>query len=297
MEQSRPERRAHWTELLPQGDAEHTSHPAPPERKAGSPRLRIVTMIVAGAGTLAVLMIGAVSGWSSDASAPPLAHYQPAPTIAYAGPSLVASAGRAPSGPTSRAPAAPASPASAAPTSRAPGRPASPRPVKVTSAAPAPFSALAGFRCPETDSSGYVEHVGTDGWYLVTGGGWAGDGCRGHMVAMPMSGSSDDPRNVMLWWFRMPSREQCGVEVYVPRTGNVRDAAGTPATYHVYGTADGSGSRIGQFTIDQVRDQGRWVSAGKFPARSGRLSVRLTSRGESDIRGARLGGSAVRISC
>jgi hypothetical protein len=165
--------------------------------------------------------------------------------------------------------------------------------------APPPFSAVAGFRCPDTGSSGYTQHVGSDGWYLVTGGGWTGDGCAGHMIAMPMSGdpNNDNLDNVILWWFQVPSRSACTVEVYVPGTQNVRDAAGAPATYIVYATTDGSGSPIGQFGIDQVHNQGRWVTAGKFPATSGQLSVRLMSRGASNIPGARLGGSAVRINC
>jgi hypothetical protein len=166
-------------------------------------------------------------------------------------------------------------------------------------AAPPPFSALAGFRCPDTAISGYTQHVGSSGWYLVTGGGWTGNGCVGHMIAMPMSGdpNRDDLDNVVLWWFRVPSRPRCTVELYVPGTRNVRDAAGGPATYFVYGTTDGSGSPIGQFHIDQVHNQGRWVGAGVFPAGSGQLSVRLMSRGVSDIPGARLGGSAARVSC
>jgi hypothetical protein len=168
-----------------------------------------------------------------------------------------------------------------------------------TAPAPQPFSAIAGFRCPETASSGYTQHVGSSGWYLVTGGGWTGNGCAGHMIAMPMSGdrNRDDLDNVVLWWFRVPSRPKCTVEVYVPGTQNVRDAAGDPATYFVYGNTDGSGSSIGQFGIDQVHNQGRWVGVGGFPAASGQLSVRLMSRGVSDIPGARLGGSAVRVSC
>lgn len=168
-----------------------------------------------------------------------------------------------------------------------------------TAPAPQPFSAIAGFRCPDTASGGYTQHVGSSGWYLVTGGGWTGNGCAGHMIAMPMSGdpNRDDLDNVVLWWFKVPSRPRCTVEVYVPGTQNVRDAAGDPATYFVYGNTDGSGSLIGQFSIDQVHNQGRWVGVGAFPATSGQLSVRLMSRGVSDIPGARLGGSAVRVSC
>jgi hypothetical protein len=180
-----------------------------------------------------------------------------------------------------------------------PAKNAPPRKSAPAAPAPPPFSALAGFRCPDTASSGYTQHVGSSGWYLVTGGGWTGNGCVGHMIAMPMSGdpNRDDLDNVVLWWFRMPPRPRCTVEVYVPGTQNVRDAAGDPATYFVYGTTDGSGSPIGQFRIDQVHNQGRWVGAGMFPAGSGQLSVRLMSRGGSDIPGARLGGSAARVSC
>jgi translation initiation factor IF-2 len=165
--------------------------------------------------------------------------------------------------------------------------------------APLPFSAIAGFRCPDTASGGYTQHVGSANWYLVTGGGWTGDGCQGHLIAMPMSGdpNRDDLNNVILWWFKVPSRPRCAVEVYVPGGPNLRDAAGAPATYFVYGTTDGSGSPIGQFGIDQVHNQGRWVAVGGFPATSGQLSVRLMSRGVSNISGAHLGGSAVRISC
>jgi hypothetical protein len=133
----------------------------------------------------------------------------------------------------------------------------------------------------------------------VTGGGWTGDGCQGHLIAMPMTGdpNRDDLNNVMLWWFKVPPRPRCAVEVYVPRGPNLRDSAGSPATYIVYATTDGSGSPLGQFAIDQVRNQGRWVGVGGFPATGGQLSVRLMSRGVSNIPEARLGGSAVRINC
>jgi hypothetical protein len=151
----------------------------------------------------------------------------------------------------------------------------------------------------DTANSGYTQRMGSNGWYLVSAGGWTGDGCKGQMAAMPMSGdpNRDDLNNVILWWFTMQSRPRCAIEVYVPNGPHRQDAAGAPATYLVYDTTDGSGSPIGQFGIDQVHNQGRWVAAGTFPATSGQLSVRLMSRGKSDIPGAHLGGSAVRVSC
>jgi translation initiation factor IF-2 len=225
--------------------------------------------------------------------------------------------------PASTVPSAPAGPASPAdspsvaspspslsPQPAAQPVPPQPAPVQPTNAAPppkaappapapAPFSALAGFRCPDTANSGYTQSVGSAGWYLVTGGGWTGDGCQGHLVAMPMSGdpNRDNLNNVVLWWFKMPPRPRCAVEVYVPRGPSVRDAAGAPATYFVYGTTDGSGSRTGQFTIDQVPNQGRWVAVGTYPATTGQLSVRMMSRGVSNADNSHLGGSAVRVNC
>jgi hypothetical protein len=65
----------------------------------------------------------------------------------------------------------------------------------------------------------------------------------------------------------------------------------------VYGTTDGSGSQLGQFRIDQVPNQGRWVAVGAFPATSGQLSVRMMSRGVSNADNSHLGGSAAQISC
>ncbi len=221
---------------------------------------------------------------------------QPLP---FDGSPLAASATAVPSIPAGPASAAGAPPVPPPLPQQQPAKNVQPRKSNPAAPAPPPFSAVAGFRCPETASGGFTEHVGSSGWWVVTGGGWTGNGCVGHIIDMPMSGdpNRDNLDNVLLWWFRLPSRPKCTVEMYVPGTENVRDAAGDPATYFVYGTTDGSGSPIGQFGIDQVHNQGRWVTAGAFPAGSGQLSVRLMSRGVSSISGAHLGGSAARVSC
>jgi hypothetical protein len=214
------------------------------------------------------------------------------------------------SSPAESASTASSVPADPASSTVVPPQPPAPPPAQPTNAAespkrnpptatPPPFSALAGFRCPDTANSGFTTRHVPGTWYVVTGGGWTGDGCQGHLVAMPMSGdpNRDDLNNVMLWWFKMPPRPKCAVEVYVPRGPNIRDAAGAPATYFVYGTTDGSGSTIGRFNIDQVPNQGRWVAVGSFPATSGQLSVRLMNRGVSNADHSHLGGSAVRVNC
>jgi hypothetical protein len=263
-------------------------------------RIWLVPMIV-GVVVLAVLAATFRAQSRSRAVLEPPVTYASAVTLPLPLPS-----DEPPLGPASTAPSVSASPASSA------GSPSlAPPPAQPTNAAkspkpnppapaPPPFAALAGFRCPDTANSGYTQRVGSSGWYLVTGGGWTGDGCQGHLIAMPMSGdpNRDDLNNVVLWWFKVPSpRPSCAVEVYVPRGPSIRDAAGAPATYFVYGTTDGSGSMIGRFDIDQVPNQGRWVAVGSFPATSGQLSVRMMSRGVSNADNSHLGGSAVRVSC
>jgi hypothetical protein len=168
--------------------------------------------------------------------------------------------------------------------------------------APPRFSALSGESCPQTAGSGFWYHGWFRDWYAVSGGGWNSDGCTGRMIAVPMSGDAnrDDPDNIIVWWFKVPQQATCGISVYVPGTGNVKDAAGAPATYFVYATTAGSGSSIGQFGVDQVHNQGRWVDTGRYPATTGQLSVRMVTRGIDwgpGRAGAHLGVSAVRITC
>jgi hypothetical protein len=122
------------------------------------------------------------------------------------------------------------------------------------------------------------------------------------MVSVPMSGDRtvDDLDNVVVWWFRVPARADCAIDVYVPRTGNLIDAAGAPATYLIYPTTDATGTPIAQFTVDQVHNQGQWVDAGTFRPASDQLAVRLATRGIDwgpGREGAHLGVSALQARC
>ena len=185
--------------------------------------------------------------------------------------------------------------------------PVRPGPTKAASspkAAPAPprYAAVSGESCGQSDASGYWNRGWFRDWYAVSAGGWTRDGCAGRMIAVPMSGDTnkDDPDNVIVWWFKVPGQATCGVSVFVPGTGNVKDAAGAPTTYLVYGTTTGSGSMIGQFGIDQVHNQGRWVDAGRYLAANGQLSVRMVTRGIDwgpGRDGAHHGVSAMRVTC
>jgi hypothetical protein len=165
-----------------------------------------------------------------------------------------------------------------------------------------PVVAVAGESCPQTPASGYLRRGWSVDWYSAAAGGWTGDGCAGRVVSVPMSGSRtvDDQDNVVVWWFRVPIGSSCAIEVFVPGTGDVLDAAGAPATYLVYATTGAVGAPIGGVTVDQVHNQGRWVAAGSFRLTGGELAVRLATRGIDwgpGRVGAHLGVSALRVIC
>jgi hypothetical protein len=186
----------------------------------------------------------------------------------------------------------------------------SPRPTVDTkpAAPPAPsrtvarYAAVSGESCGQTSTSGYYTKGWFKDWYARSSGGWTGGGCGGRMIAVPMSGDAhvDDPDNVIVWWFAVPTPSNCDISVHVPGTGNVLDAAGAPATYLVLPTKDGTGTPVGQFEVDQVHNQGRWLAVGGYRTASGQLSVRMVTRGIDwgpGREGAHLGVSALRVTC
>jgi hypothetical protein len=212
----------------------------------------------------------------------------------------------APGGAPVRAPVGGSSGGSGGGPGVAPPQSGPPRPVPPQPAPPAPkspaFAALSGENCPQKSNAGYYRKGWASDWYTRSRGGWTGDGCGGQIVAVPMSGDAkrDDNDNVIVWWFTVGSGASCAISVYVPGTGDVRDADGAPATYFVYGTTNASGSAIASFTVDQVHNQGRWVGVGTFAQRTGQLSVRMVTRGidwGSGRTGAHLGVSALRVTC
>src|SRR4029453_9719071 len=119
---------------------------------------------------------------------------------------------------------------------------------------------------PQTGSGGCPNHGWFKDWYAVGKGGWNGDGCTGRMIAVPMSGDADrdDPDNVVVWWFRPPAAAARARGVPPP---------GAPASSLVCGSTAATGTPIGQFTVDQVHNQGRWVAVGTFRAAAGGLAV------------------------
>jgi hypothetical protein len=190
---------------------------------------------------------------------------------------------------------------SAPPTAPVPPVPAQARPTRPSPSTPQ-TRLVAGESCPQTAISGYYRRGWYTDWYARASGGWTADGCAGRVVSVPMSGDRnvDDPDNVVVWWFRVPVGRSCAITVYVPGTGHVLDAAGAPATYLVYAAANATGTPIAEFTVDQVRNQGRWVDAGTFRPPGDQLAVRLATRGIDwgpGRDGAHLGVSALQARC
>jgi hypothetical protein len=172
-------------------------------------------------------------------------------------------------------------------------------------AAPPPrtYTAVTGEGCSQTADHGYFRKGFAPDWRTRTSGGLATDGCHGAVVAVPMSGDArkDDNDNVVVWWFKTApvTGGTCAVSVYVPDTGDASDSAGRPAHYLVFGSDNATGATIAEFDVDQTRNRGRWVDAGRF-ATGGRLSVRMVTRGVDfgpGRDGAHLGVSALRTNC
>jgi hypothetical protein len=176
------------------------------------------------------------------------------------------------------------------------------KPAAPPSPSAARYAAVSGESCRETSTSGYYNKGWFKDWYARSSGGWTGDGCAGHMIAVPMSGDAhtDDPDNVVVWWFAVPDVSSCAISVHVPRTGDPLDAAGAPATYVVFATRNAMGTPIGRFEVDQVHNQGRWLAVGSYGTASGQLSVRMVTQGIDwgpGREGAHLGVSALRVAC
>jgi hypothetical protein len=182
---------------------------------------------------------------------------------------------------------------------------AAPQTTHASTPAPRPvvmFRAVGGEDCTHTSSQGYYRigtySDGAAGWYRK-GGGWAGNGCHGTFMAMPMSGnrSFDDPAAYAVWWFNTGAVHSgtCAVSVYVPNSGTARDVAGHPATYQVVRGAYNMGL-VRSFTVDQTAHRGQWVGVGKYPLSNGQFALRVVNRGE-DPHGEHIGVGQVALTC
>lgn len=182
-----------------------------------------------------------------------------------------------PPGPVGGTPAAPPEVPAGTPDPAVPEQPAQ-QPNDV--ARKAAFTALGGPGCGGSSFSrpGYYTD-GNKGW-SSSKGAYVGGGCDGSYFSVPMSGDRNkDGDNSAVWRFTTGDVKQgsCQVSVYVPR-GDLTKVGGDPSYYTVY-QSDQTSNPVGDFQIFQVREQGNWVNAGRFPVTDGRLTVKLHSRG------------------
>jgi hypothetical protein len=253
--------------------------------------------LVAGTATMLVLGTGAVVALSRDGasvrtagrgiSAGPTPSPRPSPSQVHlhVGPTVAA----APAG----------EPARAAPGVPSPAKPAPPA---------AAFTAVAGERCPQDATRGYLRAGNRDGRRdgrrgrdgdrrspLRFTGGWTGDGCSGAYHAVATSDRTGGG-TLSLWWFRTGpvDRGSCAVSVYVPQPRDGDDLGARTAHYSVLSGSTRAPDRSGGFSVDQVANQGRWVEAGSFPIRAASVAVQLL---DQDGGGKRLAAAQVRVAC
>jgi hypothetical protein len=207
-----------------------------------------------------------------------------------------------PGGADSPSPSAPPASPSTTPPVAEPVVPPPPPPVEQPP--PITFTAVTGEGCRQLAAFGYYRRGFGEGWQRRARGGWRQDGCRGDVVAAPVSGSAthDDPDNFVVWWFKPAGikRGSCTVYVYVPDTGEPHDVAGRPAHYLAYGRVDLTGGVIGEFQVDQPANRGRWVDAGELRFTGGELAIRLATRGVDAAPGrhrSHVGVSALSVQC
>ncbi|MFE9426014.1 hypothetical protein ACFYNO_23985 [Kitasatospora sp. NPDC006697] len=186
---------------------------------------------------------------------------------------------------------------------------AAPAPAQPTPAAPPQPTTRTVVAGPYCSGAGTAFHQngwfsdGNSGW-RSNSGGWSSDQCNGTYSSVPMSGdASKDDGNSVIWTFTglRAGSGSCALAVYIPAGSNVMQVGGNPTYYTVQtGSSPGSGT-IGSFTVNQVANQGSWVSVGSYPLSGGGFSVMLHTRGldwsGSTRTYAHHAADAVRVSC
>ncbi len=146
---------------------------------------------------------------------------------------------------------------------------------------PSRFTAITGVGCAATAQAGYHIAYPANTVPDTRRGGWPANGCLGVFWTLPMSGTTvDDPDTYVVWWFAPAGMAggSCDVMVYVPRPDHPQDAAGRPSAYLVLRGRDDA-TVVGDFTIDQTINRGRWVSVGPYPLDNGQIAIKLINRG------------------
>jgi translation initiation factor IF-2 len=182
------------------------------------------------------------------------------------------------------------------PATQAPAAPAKPQ-----------YSAVAGPNCASTCASftysGWYTD-GKEGWQKYGSGGYAGGGCNGGFLSLPMSGKAgSDAGNSLRWTFRTGAVTSgtCQVSVHIPSNTDIKAVGGKPSYYTVHAGTTGSDPILRTFNVNQPSLRGQWVSAGGVRITGGVLTVKLHDRG-LDWSGSRKtyahhAGDAARVQC
>jgi hypothetical protein len=133
----------------------------------------------------------------------------------------------------------------------------------------------------------------TQGWYTQPSGGYTGAGCSGMYLNKWAHPLSMHMYRTLTWWFLTGIRRvaSCRVAVYIPR-GNTTTVGASPARYTVL---TGRGwTAAGSFTLNQPSHRGKWLYAGAFRSRAGRIAVRVNNVGYGSVMVA---ADAVGVDC
>ncbi|MEN8651628.1 hypothetical protein ABCR94_13615 [Streptomyces sp. 21So2-11] len=151
-------------------------------------------------------------------------------------------------------------------------------------AAPVTFQHLIG---PGCDTAGFATSEqyrdGSNGW-RGSRGSMQSNGCSGFYYSVPLSDSTSKSNGFAQWKFYTGSvtKGSCKVSVYIPNVKDIGYVGGNPARYTVHRAfVPKSSTEIGTFEINQPAHLGQWVSAGTFPASTGKVSVVLDNRGKT----------------
>ncbi len=159
------------------------------------------------------------------------------------------------------------------------------------------FTAVAGWDCVATATSGF-EAIGRQaGWLTIAEGGWAQDGCHGTFEVMPLAGkaTAEVGGQSAVWWFSPGLVGRCEVMVYVPRADPAKYRATPTAQFEVM--AGRGGQAFAQFVLDQSARAGSWVTVGAYPVSRTGIAVRMLNRGEPQTPDTKLAITQVKVEC
>jgi hypothetical protein len=145
------------------------------------------------------------------------------------------------------------------------------------------FKGVAGPACPVDGTRGTRS---SNGWQVVPGDSWTGDGCGDRFLY-----TTPDEPNYLQWQFTFdaPAARTCEIEVFVPDS----PLASATVWYGVGDRLDNAEYRIGGFALDQKADRGQWARAATIPVGTSTLMINVN--GDDGLTGVAAG--PLRVSC